>query len=263
MFDISVVIPTYQRPQMLQRLLNSVAHQTLQPVEVIVVDDGSDCFASNTSIIEKYQDTLPIRYIYNSPNRGACHARNHGISLANGNWIALVDDDDEWMPTKLEKQVERLESCSNEVGIIYTWADVIRENVVVHQYKANHEGKKIRRLLDECFIPSPTVLVKTASLQEAGLFDETLPSCQDWDMWTRIMLCGYTCAVVPSVQAVYHQHTAPTIGKTDKEGRGLRMFYEKHRTLYWKYHPIKSVKNGIKRRLSSWLSDSHGAVYDD
>jgi len=99
-FDISVVIPTFNRVELLQRAIRSVLVQTLLPKEIIVVDDGS-VDQTRETIQSKYKGE--VNYCY-QPNQGVSHARNTGINMAKGNWIALLDSDDEWMPEKLEQQ---------------------------------------------------------------------------------------------------------------------------------------------------------------
>lgn len=236
---VSVVIPTYERPNMLARLLESIAKQTRIPDEVLLVDDGSK--ADYTKVVSHFQSILPnLVYVKNRKNRGAPHSRNQGILKAKGEWIALVDDDDEWRPSKLEKQLAL--SDEKEVGIIYTWTEAVKDGEVVLSYKAKNEGRVLADLLLECFIPSPSVLVRRSALLEAGLFDESFTSCQDWDMWTRVVACGYLCKVVESFETIYHKHDLPTIGTSLKAREGLIAYYKKHRRHYRKYHKIKYLK---------------------
>ncbi|MRS01743.1 glycosyltransferase family 2 protein, partial [bacterium] len=192
---VSIVIPTYKRPDYLNRLLESIARQTFQGFEVIVVDDNSPNREEYEHVISKFKSIFKeMHFVSNDANRGAPFSRNRGIRLAKYSLIALVDDDDEWLPEKLTRQVALFSNSPENVGIVYTWTDaIIEKGDVVHRYRGEIEGKALKEILRECFIPSPSVMVRKKSIEDAGLFDETLPSCQDWDMWTRILLAGYEC----------------------------------------------------------------------
>src|SRR5210317_1804272 len=102
---VSVVIPVYNRPDLLQRAVSSVSRQSFAPFEILVVDDGS------SPAIEILNDlhSIPVRILRNVQNQGVSAARNLGIREANGDWIALLDSDDEWMEDKLQKQVHHIE----------------------------------------------------------------------------------------------------------------------------------------------------------
>lgn len=107
MYKISVIIPAYNRAYLLPRTLKSVAAQTLKPDEVIIVDDQSpdDTPAVCDALIEKYRDQLPIVYIRHENNKGEAGSRNTGILLAQYDYIAFLDSDDEWLPEKLARQM--------------------------------------------------------------------------------------------------------------------------------------------------------------
>ncbi|HVY81202.1 MAG TPA: glycosyltransferase family A protein [Steroidobacteraceae bacterium] len=229
--SVSIVIPTFRRPEMLARLLASIAAQTYQRYEVIVVDDGS-ALSDYAPVLAAMRPRLPrLTFLRNDSNRGACYCRNRGIFQAQHTLIALVDDDDEWLPHKLERQVQAFAEAPASVGLVYTWTDVVENGVRTPLYRATIEGRSLPRLLGECFIPSPSVMARRAALFEAGLFDETLPSCQDWDMWTRILACGYEARVVPEVLALYHKHGAPSVGTSPRARAGYTRYYRKH---FWK-----------------------------
>jgi glycosyltransferase involved in cell wall biosynthesis len=251
---ISVVIPTYERPFLLKRLLHSIAKQTYTHFEVHVIDDASSQEKEYRKVLEDFEELIPVlTYTRNGTNRGPCYTRNRGIDIANGSWIALVDDDDEWKPTKLEKQVALIQKVDRKVGIIYTWCEAIDERKVVWEYRNSLEGEVLPELLKECFIPSPSALVKREALLVAGCFDPRMPSCQDWDMWTRICSKGYEVACVKSVETLYHKHSLPTVGTSPKAPLGYELFWEKHKHLYKKYHPYLYYKKEWRRFLSSFF----------
>jgi len=182
---VSVVIPTYNRKLMLKRALDSVLNQTLKDIEIIVVDnasvDGTEAFIKNI------QDPR-IRYIKHETNRGGPAARNTGIKNAKAPFIALLDDDDECFPTKLEKQLEVFKQASVNTGLVYTSAEIYDESkqkrICVNP--TGFRGQVYTRVLLGTIFGSATILIKRECFDKVGVFDENLSSCQDWDMWLRI-----------------------------------------------------------------------------
>lgn len=239
---VSVVIPTFKRPDFLARLLAAIQQQTFQSFEVIVVDDNSPNFEEYFSVYKTYAEVFPeFHLLRNQENKGAPFSRNRGILASKYDLIALVDDDDEWLPTKLEKQIGVFSNSSEKVGLIYTWTDSVDEdNNVVHKYRSTVETNLKREILKECFIPSPSVMVRKSAIIAAGLFDEKLPSCQDWDMWTRIIMKGYGVKSIKEVLTIYHKHSSGSIGLSKNAKKGYRMYYLKNLKnciFYWKLIP--------------------------
>lgn len=246
---ISVVIPTYKRADLLARLLDSIILQTAAADEVIVVDDASPNPEEYTQVIYEYKSKINnLKYIRYEQNRGAPHARNIGIKEAKNDWIALVDDDDEWLPEKLEKQWAFVESAKSNAGLIYTWADTKGpDGEIIEGSRATIEGDARREILTTNFITSASVLLRKDAVMDAGMFDESLPSCQDWDMWAKILNKGYACKVVPEVLTIYHRHGQESIGLSSRARLGYKIFLEKH------WRPIvqhTSILNIIKK---AWL----------
>ncbi len=229
---VSIVIPTYKRPDLLERLLESINKQTFKNFEVIVVDDNSPNINEYELVIRKYSELFnEFTFFRNNINSGAPFSRNLGILNAKYDLIALVDDDDEWLESKLFEQVKVFENNEN-VGIVYTWTKVIENGKnLISNYKSEIEGTKnaLKGILRECYIPSPSVMLRKKALLKAGLFDITFPSCQDWDMWTRVILLGYECRVVPAFLTIYHKHEQETIGNSPKAILGYKLYYKKHK----------------------------------
>ncbi|MBT5491364.1 glycosyltransferase family 2 protein [bacterium] len=227
---VSIVIPTYKRVDYLSRLLKSIEVQTFKDFEVIVVDDNSPNIEEYKPIIEKYKKIFTeFKFITKKENKGAPNSRNIGIKESKYELIALVDDDDEWLPTKLEKQVKIFENSDEKVGLVYTWTDVMDENRdIIHNYRTEIEGNVKKDILKECFIPSPSVMVRKKVIIDAGLFDESFPSCQDWDMWTRIIFKGYEVKILKDVVTIYHKHSSGNIGLSKNAKLGYKMYYKKN-----------------------------------
>lgn len=260
---VSIVIPTRNRPDNLRQLLKSISAQTFRDFEVLVVNDCSVNLSEYKYVVQKYQAKLPhFKYLVNSQQLGAPASRNRGIRAAQGTLLALVDDDDEWLPTKLNRQVEVFQKSDNRLGLVYTWTKVInKKSGHISLWRAEHEGDVRVRILRSCFIPSPSVMVSKKAIYDAGLFDPKLSSCQDWDMWTRIFFKKYTCRVVRSVEAIYHQQTSESVGTSNNALYGYLEFYKKHLNNAWRinkvtalYQLINYIKICIKLTVKKCLS---------
>ena len=179
---LSVIIPTWNRANRLASALRSVYAQSLPAAEVIVVDDGSSDDTRGL-VHSQFPDA---RYIY-QPNRGVSSARNTGIQAATGDWIALLDSDDRWQPDKLAQQCEHLRTRPG-YKICHSDEIWIRNGRRVNPMKkhAKYGGHIFRQCLPLCVISPSAVMIHRQLLNEVGLFDESLPACEDYDLWLRI-----------------------------------------------------------------------------
>ncbi len=182
---ISVVIPTHNRALVLPRALDSVLAQTRPAHEIIVVDDGS-IDDTATLMRERYAG---CRYLH-QPNQGVSSARNLGIAHAEGEWIALLDSDDAWLPGKLALQAEALARNPN-LRICHTEEIWMRNGVRVNPMRkhAKQGGRIFHRCLPLCVISPSSVVLHRSLLEEYGDFDSHLPACEDYDLWLR--LCAH------------------------------------------------------------------------
>ena len=179
--NISVVIPTYNRYELLKRALASVYLQTHLPQEVIVIDDGS---IDDTKQIS--QDFPNIVYIFQD-NAGVSSSRNLGIANATNDWIAFLDSDDEWHQDKLQEQAT-FHKENPDILMSYSDEKWIRDDVEVKIPKkfSKHGGKIFSKCLSYCIIaPSATIIHKNL-LNEVGGFDESLDVCEDYDLWLKV-----------------------------------------------------------------------------
>ena len=184
---VSVIIPTYNRAHLIGIAIKSVLNQTYQDFEIIVVDDGS---TDNTGeIIRSFKDKR-VKYIKKyKENKGSSVARNIGIKVARGKYIAFLDSDDEWLPEKLDKQIKVLQSESPEVGVVYSNLCYIDENgkSMNKSLSRKKEGYIYEDLLGRNYVGTPsTLLIKKVCFNQVGLFDDLLNAQEDWDMWIRI-----------------------------------------------------------------------------
>ena len=182
-YKISVVIPTLNRINTLQRALDSVINQTYKPAEIIVVDNGSI-----DGTLKFLREQYPRITILTENKIGVSSARNKGIKKSINQWIALLDSDDAWHPRKLEIQTSMLDSALKEYNLIHTDEVWFRNNKHINQMKKHKKqgGYIFERCLSLCCISPSSVLFKKNILDKVGLFDESLPVCEDYDMWLKI-----------------------------------------------------------------------------
>lgn len=179
--NVSVVIPTFNRVGLLTRALDSVIAQSLPAAEIIVVDDGS-----TDTTADVLAQSYPQVAVYTQDNKGVSAARNVGIQHAQSEWIALLDSDDEWLPHKLRRQREALELSGLLVS--HTQEIWIRNGVRVNQMKKHHKtgGSIFEQCLPMCAMSPSSIIIHRSVFDTVGVFDESLPACEDYDLWLRI-----------------------------------------------------------------------------
>jgi len=181
---LSVIIPTHNRAKMLKRAIGSVLAQTWQDFEVIVVSDGS---TDNTEEVgESFKDPR-MHLLKHESARGASAARNTGLRVSNGKYIAFLDDDDEWTLNKLEVQLPVIQRSGPEVGLVYCWMDYVHEGQVLKTRCPTLRGYIFPEMLDKQAITnSSTLLIRREVLDIVKGFDETLPRGNDGDFIRRV-----------------------------------------------------------------------------
>ena len=180
--NIAVIIPTFDRQHFLGRAIDSVLSQTRPAHEVIVIDDGS-----TDGTVPWLKKEYPTVKLIEQTNQGVSAARNAGIQQAQSEWIALLDSDDEWFPEKLERQVKELQKYP-EILFCHTDEIWIRKGVRVNPMKKHQKfgGMIFSKCLDICRISPSSALFSRTLLDDVSWFDETLPICEDYDLWLRI-----------------------------------------------------------------------------
>ena len=179
---LSIIIPTFNRCELLYRALNSVFKQTYSDYEVIVIDDGS----TDDTVEMLQKNFTQLRYFYQS-NKGVSAARNKGLALAHGRWIAFLDSDDEWLPQKLEKQISLLKA-KPDYKICHTEEIWVRNGIRVNQMKKHRKtgGWIFPHCLPLCAMSPSSILIHRSVFDSIGNFDTSLPACEDYDLWLRI-----------------------------------------------------------------------------
>jgi glycosyltransferase involved in cell wall biosynthesis len=198
---VSVIVPTYNTIAYLPDAIESILKQTFEDFEILLVNDGST--DSTAQWAEKLTDPR-IRYI-EQKNQGLSAARNTGIDLAQGRYIGLLDADDLWEPTKLEKQVALLDA-NPDIGMVHSWVTFMdgQGRSTGRIWKTQAEGMALSQLLHRNDVAVLSVLVRRECFAKVGGFDPKLRSLEDWDMWLRLAV-DYPIAVIKEPLAYYRQ----------------------------------------------------------
>ncbi len=182
--NVSVVIPTHDRLGLVDEAVASVLEQTFPDLELVVVDDGStDGTAEH--LAARFSD--PRLRIVVQENRGASAARNRGAAETSGEWLAFLDSDDRWLPRKLERQLEALAAHPDHPAA-YTEEIWYRNGRWANPRKihAKYSGWIFERCLPLCIISPSSILMRREVFEALGGFDESLPACEDYDLWLRL-----------------------------------------------------------------------------
>jgi glycosyltransferase involved in cell wall biosynthesis len=178
---VSVIIPTYNRGWCLEEALVSVLSQTYERYELIVVDDGSTDDTGKR--LSRYEGVTVIT----QTNRGVSAARNKGIALSKGELIAFLDSDDFWLPEKLSAQVRFFQE-NPEALICQTQETWIRNSRRIYPQNRHRKqsGHFFERSLELCLVSPSAVMIRKRLFEAVGMFDESLPACEDYDLWLRV-----------------------------------------------------------------------------
>jgi len=235
---VTVIIPTFNRGYCVAESIQSVLDQNFRDFELIVVDDGS---ADNTAeVINQFSD---IHKISISKNRGVSFARNLAMKQARGEWIAFLDSDDLWQKDKLAIQMKWIE-CNPDYHAIYTDEIWIRNGVRVNPMRKHrkYSGDIFRHCLPLCIVSPSSVLLRGELLSEIGGFDESMPVCEDYDLWLRI-----------SMRFPFHFIEDKLIVKRGGHKDQLsRKFWGMDR---WRVHSLEKLmrENGMNEEQRGWV----------
>ena len=254
---VSVVIPTYSRNDMLERAINCIQKQTYQNLDIIVVDDNppeSEFRLSTQRIMQKYATDERIRYIQNPQNLGGAGARNVGIEASKGEYIAFLDDDDEYYPEKIEKQLQVfLDSKSDKLALVYCDVEHVGINnhvdcVIRKRYRGNCLYEAIE---DDCIASTSMWLVKKSILESVGNFS-IVPCKQDSTVILKLLDKGYEVDFVPEVLCSYRNVASGVrISLGPRKVEGELMFYDACCKMYDRMTPkqIRYIEFSFAKRL--------------
>ena len=215
--EIAVVIPCYNAAPYLARALDSVFAQTYRAFRVYVIDDGST--DGTAEVVRSYGDRIVS---VSTPHAGQASARNRGIRLSNSPYVAFLDADDEWLPAKLERQIEILRRNPG-AGMVYSdcFNNANDHSAGSHFARVGTpgSGRVFEPMVAQCDVFTPTVVVRRKCLNRVGLFRETMPLGEDYNLWLRIS-ARWDVAVVPEVLAIRHV-TPGSLSQTTSLERAL------------------------------------------
>jgi glycosyltransferase involved in cell wall biosynthesis len=224
---VSVIIPTFNRAIDLKNAIESVLNQTFQDFELIVVDDASTDATSD--VVPSIHDDR-IKYLRHETQKGGAAARNTGIINSTCDYIAFLDDDDEWFPEKLARQMALLLASPQHIGCVYTGY------VTVDRGSGKKMGKMVpskrgdlskELLIGNRIGGTSSILIKRKCLDKVGLFDERLPSFQDYDLWIRISK-SFHFEYIKDPLLNYYFHAVKIWMNLDAINEGLTIMREKY-----------------------------------
>jgi glycosyltransferase involved in cell wall biosynthesis len=247
---VTAIVTTYQRPELVRRAVVSVVEQTHKPLQIIVVEDGSDVGLEDWL---QEQGLDHVSYERHGDNRGLAAARNTGLRLSRGEYVAYLDDDDEWKPTRIEEQVALLKDLPEDrrraVGVVYCGTEVRSPGGSVRAIGHPVNRGKLREAIvrEGAITLSSSFLFSKEALQRVGGYDEKLRSSVDHDIWMSLAAHGYEALTLDRPLVVKYQTDHPKM-TTDTATRveGVRTYVEKWRPTY-----------------RDWLGDDAGDAYAD
>lgn len=268
---VTAVITTKNRADVLSRAIDSVLHQSYKNIELVIVDDGSQ--DATPEVIQRYQEKQRLIYLRNEKSLGAPRARNQGIKRARGEFIAGLDDDDEWHEDRISILLQNYDD---------SYACITSNDRMISGDKSVVWHKTAIIKLDDLLYSNQVgnqVLVEKKRLEAVGGFDESLDAAQDFDLWIR--LCekyGPVKNVKTPLQNVYQDSLKQRISNSKAQLRGYLTVYKKHKSKmtrnqrrYQLYNirlaqgKVNSVWNLIKRvpseklwkELKRWIADHY------
>jgi glycosyltransferase involved in cell wall biosynthesis len=185
MKSFAAIIPTYNREATILRAIHSIARQTIRPQTLIVIDDGSIDQTEELVTAWIRVERPPFKVIFEkTSNRGVSAARNLGVQLADSDWLAFLDSDDEWLPNKIENQLP----LSETFPMVHGEENWIRNGVRVQAPRKylKSGGRVFNRCVDLCFISPSSVLIERKLFERMNGFREDFPVCEDYELWLRI-----------------------------------------------------------------------------
>jgi len=244
---VSVVIPVYNGERYVREAIESVFAQTFTDWELIVIDDGS--VDRSRDIIRGYGDRLTF---IEQDNHGVCHARNAAVARARGRYVAFLDADDVWRPSKLERQVAFLEG-HGDVGLVHSDLDIIDDDgrAAGRQACSGHRSAFSLQFLAGHLIYPSAVMIRTEVLRSVGGFSEDFrgASYEDIELWVRLSACCvFHCFSDPLVQ--YRIHTGNNTKNNEMGLRNRGVFLNK----VWAVHAA-THRRFLRGEFAKWYSD--------
>ena len=233
---VTVIIPCHNHADMINDAITSVSMQDYRPIQAVVIDDGStdNPEESIKGLAEKIE--IPILFIKNESPTGPSAARNKGIeaSWESSDVFMMLDADDLYLPNKVSKSVEKYMEDPEQIGIVYTDAIIknINTKTEIHEFRQPFDRHALEM---ECII-SNTPLVSKKAIHNVGGYDESMRTCEDWELWLRITE-GFVAIHIPETLHIYH-----VTGKNSSDVVSQEVWMENWRKIHQK---ILERRNGV------------------
>lgn len=265
---VSAVVTTYKRPDSAKRAIHSVLAQTYQPIEILVVEDGSDSDLEQWCNREAPERITYIRHEY---NKGLAASRNTGLMRAKGSYVAYLDDDDEWKPERIKKQIEVISKLSEDekckFGVISCCVEVQSSDknliTVYHHGTTGNLKESIKQ--HGLFTPPSSFLFSKFALEKVNGFDETLPSSIDHDVWMSLANNDYYGYAVNEVLVVTYERARRKTMMNDVSSRviGVRKYLDKWEPIYVKWFGASQAIKYRQRYFAKVISNLVAAKFWD
>lgn len=249
---VSIVIPVYNRADIIERTINNILQQTFEDIEVIVVDDGS---TDNIDVVMQGYNDNRVHYIKTKENKGACHARNVGVNSAKGEYIAFQDSDDLWRAEKIEHQLKCLTRADADICICRM--DQIYENGVRKEFHGemfNQESINLENELGKSFFSTQLIFGKKSCFLEEP-FDETFPRFQDWDLGIRLVK-KYKIVFLDEILVERYLQSNSVSNNSNKGYIAGKLLLEKYRDDYIQYPKAKAKFLAFYAKLQELNNES-------
>jgi glycosyltransferase involved in cell wall biosynthesis len=249
---VSVVIPTYNRPSYLRSAVESVREQTYDRIELVVVDDHSSTPAREALEGVKRDAFDGFECVRHDENRGVNAARNTGIQTATGEYIAFLDDDDTWMHDKLERQVAAFAAADDDVGVVYTGAEMVKPDSR-ETYIPPEVEEMTKALLCRNVVGTMSVVMVRADVARAVPFDDRFPSWADLEWYVNLSRhCAFERVPEPLVVYEFTSHGRLS-DDFEKTRTSYRLFVDEFEPLAAEYGRL------FKRKMRGWAAFRAGA----
>ncbi|MEB2289972.1 glycosyltransferase family 2 protein [Priestia megaterium] len=232
---VSIVVPTFGRPKLLIRAINSILNQTYTNLEIIVVDDNNPNSPERKEtqlLLEEYLEDPRIRYTQMAKNSGGAIARNKGVEVSNGCLVCFLDDDDEFLPNKLELQVKKFIESEDKLAVVGGFANILDENSKIKRVEKNQlKGSVFKNQLETNVCTTSIAMISKAIFLEAGGFSN-VPSSQEHTLFIKIFAINplYDYVEAPVVN-IYH-HDGARISTGTRKAEGAILLYEYVQSFY-------------------------------
>ena len=255
---VSVITVTYNRGKLLGRCIQSVLDQTYANLEHIVIDGGSDDETDN--VVASFQHDKRLRYVKLTENRNVFLNYNYGARLAKGDFITYLDSDDEYVPTKIEKQVQLIETLPEDYGMVYCWMtyfDSSKQDAFLRIHKTELKGfVPIEAATKPCVSGTPTLLIRPKAFWAVGGFDEKSEMTTDWEFCARFCQRWKVDYVPESLVNVYVNHVYERLTTRMKSPGYLRKRVAMHEYYLEEFSDIFDQRPG-----SRWYNYKSLAYY--